>query len=88
MTITTVWRRADQQERREWGVVVHKLELNSKSAVNLCTFDHWNDVPEDSYLYSSALTDCIVGKTLDTVKEQRFARTVRLKVRCSTVATW
>ena len=73
--------KGDQQERREWGVVVHKLELNSKSAVNLCTFDHWNDVPEDSYLYSSAFTDCIVGKKLEKVKEQDYARTVCLKVR-------
>ena len=39
--------RGDQQERREWGVVTHKLELNNKSAVNVCTFDHWNDVPEE-----------------------------------------
>ena len=73
--------RGDQQERREWGVVTHKLELNNKSAVNVCIFDHWNDAPEDSYLYSSAITDCIVGKKLGKVKEQNYARTVCLKVR-------
>ena len=73
--------RGNQQERREWGVVAHKLEVNSKSAGYIQVFDRWIDVPEDSYLYTSAITDCVVGKKLEKVKEQSFARTVRLKVR-------
>ena len=45
------------EQRREWTVVPHRLELGRGERYEVC--DRWIDVPEDSYLYSSAFTDCV-----------------------------
>lgn len=74
-------KKGETTERREWAVVPHKLELNSLRMANYTIMDRWIDIPEDSYMYSSAITECIVRKQLGRVKEQSYARTVRLKVR-------
>ena len=71
-------------ERREWRVVGHRLELNVDGEQGKKTFhiyDHWIDTPEDAYLYTSAVTDCIVNKQLDKPKTTRAQKVVRLKVR-------
>lgn len=70
-----------QQQRREWGVVAHKLELNNPRTQRICVYDHWIDIPEDSFLYSSAVTECVASNPRQAVKQHSYARTVRLKVR-------
>ena len=47
------------QVRHEWLVAMHRLELRGHTDANYTVYDHWIDAPEDSYLYSSAFTDCI-----------------------------
>ena len=71
-------------ERREWRVVGHRLELNVDGDVKRQMFhvyDHWIDTPEDAYLYTSAVTDCIVNKQLMKPHTTTARRVVRLKVR-------
>ena len=49
-------------KRHEWRTVAHRLELpKSKLPMerNFYVYDHWIDIPEDSYRYSSAFTDCL-----------------------------
>ncbi len=70
-----------QQVRHEWLVAMHRLELRDKKGVNYTVYDHWIDIPEDAYLYSSAYTDCIVGRRQELAPEQHFPVTIRLKVR-------
>ena len=43
--------------RREWNVKKHLLIID-KEGPYTC-YDTWMDIPEDSYLYSSAFTECI-----------------------------
>ena len=48
-------------KRHEWLTVAHRLELpKSKLPMeqNFYVYDRWIDMPEDSYLYSSAFTEC------------------------------
>ena len=73
--------RGDVVERQEWRMITHRLELNEKNAVNYIAFDNWVDIPDDSYLYTSAFTLCVSPTKIVPVKEQLFNRTVRLKVR-------
>lgn len=73
--------RGDAQERREWGVITHRLELCCDKAQRYIVYDHWSDIPEDSYLYTSAVTDCVAGKKTERPVSNSFDRTVRLKVR-------
>lgn len=72
---------AGQKERQEWRVVTHRLELTAKQARDYTVFDHWQDIPEDSYLYSSAFTDSINHRTCKPLPVSNFAQTVRLVVR-------
>ena len=73
--------RGDIVERTEWRMITHRLELNEKNAVNYIVFDNWVDIPEDSYLYTSAFTECVSPTKIEPVQVHDFSRTVRLKVR-------
>ena len=70
-----------QMVRHEWLVEPHRLELVSEKGYNYTIYDHWIDIPEDSYLYSSAFTDCIARHTPVKSPLKPFTATVRLKVR-------
>ena len=48
--------------RHEWLVAAHRLELDHAKGENYMVYDHWTDVPEDSYLYSSAFTECVARR--------------------------
>lgn len=67
--------------RCEWQVVPHKLELVCSGGVNYIVNDRWNDIPEDSYLYTSAFTDCLSGHTVKKCQKDRSAMCVCIKVR-------
>ena len=41
-----------QLVRQEWMVEPHRLELVSEKGYNYTIYDHWIDIPDDSYLYS------------------------------------
>ena len=69
------------ESRHEWLVEPHRLELVSEKGVRYIIYDHWIDIPEDSYLYSSAFTDCVAHHTPKKSPVRSFGRTVRLKVR-------
>ena len=68
-------------EREEWQTVRHVLELTCTEAVEYTVYDRWNTMPEDSYLYSSAFTDCINHQQAQPMKPSGYAETVRLVVR-------
>jgi 4-alpha-glucanotransferase len=74
--------RIGNEERHEWTTVCHRLELNCAKGANYTVYDHWNDIPEDSYLYSSAFTDCICHRKPVQLHQSNYSRTVRLIVRC------
>ena len=67
--------------RHEWTVVPHRLDLDAAKAQQQTMYDHWNDLPEDSYLYSSALTDCVARRERATLPASNYSMTVQLKVR-------
>ncbi len=46
--------------KTEWQLAKHQSELyKAERASDYTLYDHWHDIPEDAYLYSSAFTDCI-----------------------------
>ena len=67
--------------KKEWQVVKHQLNVTAERANDYTIYDHWRDIPEDSFLYSSAFTDCINHQQLAEVKDNTFAKTIRLIVR-------
>ena len=69
------------ESRHEWLVNPHRLELVSEHARHYTVYDHWIDIPEDAYLYSSAFTDCIARHTPAKSPMKPYTATVRLKVR-------
>ena len=73
--------RGEQVLRKEWTLETHRLEMAAKKAEEVTIYDHWIDIPENAYLYSSAFTDCICRHDRITPPPHNFLRTVRLKVR-------
>ena len=73
--------RGEQQARTEWLTEPHHLELVAAKGARYTVYDHWLDIPEDSFLYSSAFTECVAAREKKSSKETHFDKTVRLKVR-------
>jgi 4-alpha-glucanotransferase len=55
--------------------------LAAVKGAHYVVFDHWIDIPEDSYLYSSAFTECVMRRERQLSTKTEYERTVRLKVR-------
>ena len=73
--------RGDHLERTEWLTEPHRLEFAAQKGVHYTVYDHWIDIPEDAYLYSSAFTECVAARKLDMSPQTTYGKTVRLKVR-------
>ena len=73
--------RGGRSVRHEWTTIRHTLELTAVHGASYTVFDRWSDMPEDSYLYSSAFTDCIRGRKLEVLQPSSYRSTVRLVVR-------
>ncbi|MBR2292353.1 MAG: 4-alpha-glucanotransferase, partial [Prevotella sp.] len=73
--------RGDETARNEWLVEPHRLEFAAQKATRYTIYDHWIDIPEDSYMYSSAFTECVMARKRELSTKSEYQRTVRLKVR-------
>lgn len=77
----SVVRGEDNVIRCEWTVEPHRLEINTVKGDSFTVCDRWINIPEDSYLYSSAFTDCIRRRKIVPAPLSGHDVTVRLKVR-------
>lgn len=73
--------RGDEVVRQEWQVEPHCLELSAALGSRYMVYDRWIDIPEDSYLYSSAFTDCVAARKHGKVPATNAQHTLMLKVR-------
>ena len=73
--------KAGKEKRHEWLTIAHRLELTPINATDYTIYDYWLDTPEDTYLYSSAFTDCVNHRNFPEIKPVEYARTLRLIVR-------
>ena len=70
-----------QNRRKEWLTETHRVELTASKGISYTLYDYWNDMPEDTYLYSSAFTECINRRAKGQLKASDYERTVRFFVR-------
>ena len=73
--------RGEDECRHEWLVEPHRLEFVASKGSRYIVYDHWIDIPEDSYMYSSAFTDCVAARERKMSDATSFSKTIRLKVR-------
>ena len=73
--------RGDDTERTEWLGEPHRLEMAAVGGTRYIVYDHWLDIPDDAYMYSSAFTDCVMARQRHLSTPKEFLRTVRIKVR-------
>ena len=67
--------------KTEWLMIKHQLDVNARKAAVYTLYDHWKAMPGDSYLYSSAFTDCINHQAPQEMKPESGSKIVRLIVR-------
>ena len=65
----------------EWKTIMHRLDLTASKANAYEVNDRWTDFPGDTYLYSSAFTDCINRRVQSAVPATDSSATLRLVVR-------
>ncbi|MBQ8453423.1 MAG: 4-alpha-glucanotransferase [Prevotella sp.] len=66
-----------QEKCHEWTVMKHRVELSlGKAAYEI--YDHWNNIPEDSYRYSAAFA---IDDPETVTASHKTGRIVRLNVR-------
>ena len=73
--------RSDHEQRHEWLVIPHRLEFAASKGACYMVYDHWIDIPEDSYMYSTAFTECVAARTPKMSNLTSYSKTIRLKVR-------
>ena len=66
--------------RHEWPLSPHRLTMAVRGATRYQVYDHWMDIPENSWLYSSAFTECIEPHTLAAVPVTAASKAVVLRV--------
>ena len=79
--------RGDEEARHEWLVEPHRLEFAAQKGIHYTVYDHWIDIPDDAYMYSSAFTDCVLARQRALSTSTEFQRTIRLKVRAPQLRT-
>ena len=65
----------------EWKTVMHRLDLTAAKANTYEVNDRWTDFPGDTYMYSSAFTDCVNRRAQIPAQLTNYATTLRLVVR-------
>ena len=70
-----------KEERKEWQTVTHRLDMNVPNASEYKIYNRWTDIPYDSFLYSSAFTDCVNRRQHEAVPTIKYEKTLRLIVR-------
>ncbi len=70
-----------REVRHEWQTITHRLELNATKAKEYTVYNSWTDIPYDSYLYSSAFTDCVNRRHHESLPKSEYDKTLRLIVR-------
>ena len=70
-----------REERHEWQTITNRLELNATKAKEYTVYNSWTDIPYDSYLYSSAFTDCVNRRHHESLPKSEYDKTLRLIVR-------
>ncbi len=67
--------------RSEWTTQAHRIDLCQAGIKQYTTYDTWIEIPHDSYLYSSAYTQCINRREPREVYRRDNPSVLRLKVR-------
>lgn len=73
--------RMDNVLRAEWTTQAHRIDIGQTGLAQYTVYDTWIDIPHDTYLYSSAYTQCINRRGKQTVYRRTTPSVLRLKVR-------
>ena len=67
--------------RQEWQLQPHCIRLSASQSETFTAYDHWNDIPEDAYMYSSAITDCVAKRTKSKSVKTTSTKAVIIKTK-------
>ena len=73
--------KGDEIIQHEWTTQAHRIAISQQGVTQYTTYDTWIDIPHDSYLYSSAFTECINRRNPRQAYRRPNPAVLRLKVR-------
>ena len=72
---------ADEEVRSEWTTQAHRIDIRRMGLNDYTLWDNWIDIPHDTYLYSSAFTECVNRREDCGIRRADNPTSLRLKVR-------
>lgn len=72
--------RMETEIRREWLGMMHSVQVDVQAHDFYTCSDIWYDMPEDSYLFSSAFTECIQRRKRYPIPNLKYRKMLMLKV--------
>lgn len=73
--------RMNEVQRTEWRTQAHRIDIAQTGLTQYTVYDNWIDIPHDTYLYTSAYTQCINRREPRKVYRRSNPAALRLKVR-------
>ena len=67
--------------RQEWQLQPHSIRLSASKSESFTAYDHWNDIPEDAYMYSSAITNCVAKRAKSKPAKTTSSQAVIIKTK-------
>ena len=74
-------KRMETTLRTEWTTQAHRIDIGQTGLQQYTVYDTWIDIPHDTYLYTSAYTQCINRRENHKVYRKTNPSVLRLKVR-------
>lgn len=74
-------KRLNEVQRTEWRTQAHRIDIGQTGLTQYTAYDNWIDIPHDTYLYTSAYTQCINRREHKKAYRMSNPAALRLKVR-------
>lgn len=67
--------------RQEWQLQPHCIKVSATKSESFTAYDRWNDIPEDAYMYSSAITECVSKRAKSKIVKTTSSQAIIIKVK-------
>ncbi len=69
--------------RQEWQLQPHCIKVSATKSESFTAYDRWNDIPEDAYMYSSAITECVSKRAKSKIVKTTSSQAIIIKVKAT-----
>lgn len=68
--------------KKEWALFPRSLSISNNNDKTYFVEDYWRNIPEQSYFFSSAFTECMNARTFHIPAQEHFKKSIVIKASC------